>query len=323
MPSLFARLNSLVRRESKYPKDFDNPYLPRISHAQLKTAPDGQRLTQSQLRYLSQVTLNLPRKPPGRSRFKRRLNKLCDVADWRGKEWDILLNHVGRGVGARKAWEWTHGLYGLQQLGVLNENTTALGVGAGTEAVLYYMTNHMRQVVATDIYGIGNFANHEASASMLDKPEAFAPFPYHQERLVTRYMDGRKLEFNDGSFDVAFSFSSIEHFGGHAAATQSMQEITRVLRPGGVAIIATELILNGIPHEEYFLPHEIDQYLVQPSGLRLIEDIDFRFSGAMQRCPLVDLGAEGWINTSPHILCHLNGMVWTSLLLFFEKPVVA
>ena len=75
MPSLFARLNSLVRRESKYPKDFDNPYLPRISHAQLKTAPDGQRLTQSQLRYLSQVTLNLPRKPPGRSRFKRRLNK--------------------------------------------------------------------------------------------------------------------------------------------------------------------------------------------------------------------------------------------------------
>ena len=316
MSNLFSRLSSFAHGIIDTSENMPDPASSRTLKPLAEDVPQGAP------RFFSQVNLDLPRNHAGRSRFRRRLNKLCDVSDWRGREWKTLLSEVGQGVGARKAWEWTHGLYGLRQLGFLNEHATALGVGAGTEAVLYYMANNIKQVIATDIYGIGNFVNHEATESMLEHPDTFAPFPYRKDRLLTQYMDGRKLEYHDNAFDVVFSFSSIEHFGGHAAAAQSMQEIGRVLQPGGAAVIATELILNGKPHDEYFLPNEIDEYLVRPSGLHLFEDIDFTFSRAMQKCPIVDLGAPDWINTNPHIFCHLKGMVWTSLLIFLEKPTV-
>src|SRR5215217_4521180 len=76
------------------------------------------------------------------------------------------------------------------------------------------------------------------------KIKKYAPYPYKENALTAMRMDGTKLEFDNDLFDVAFSFSSIEHFGGerHSGALKSMKEIERVLKPGGIAIIATEYI---------------------------------------------------------------------------------
>jgi ubiquinone/menaquinone biosynthesis C-methylase UbiE len=59
-------------------------------------------------------------------------------------------------------------------------------------------------------------------------------------------MDATNLEFPSESFDIAFSISSIEHFGGknHSGALRSLKEIERVLKTGGIATISTEYILN-------------------------------------------------------------------------------
>ena len=67
-------------------------------------------------------------------------------------------------------------------------------------------------------------------------------------------MDATTLDFPSETFDIAFSFSSIEHFGGrnHEGALKSMKEIERVLKPGGIAVIATEYMLNNKEHPEYF-----------------------------------------------------------------------
>ena len=67
-------------------------------------------------------------------------------------------------------------------------------------------------------------------------------------------MDGTKLAFRDETFDIAYSFSSIEHFGGksHSGALACMRETERVLKPGGLAVIATEYILNDKKHYEFF-----------------------------------------------------------------------
>jgi ubiquinone/menaquinone biosynthesis C-methylase UbiE len=45
-------------------------------------------------------------------------------------------------------------------------------------------------------------------------------------------MDGIRLEFPSETFDIAFSFSSIEHFGGetHEGALKSLKEMKRVLK---------------------------------------------------------------------------------------------
>jgi len=250
------------------------------------------------------------------------LCKLCDLVDWENAEFLDLLDKLhlsfGREQKHRKHWEFAQAILGLRRLGCVTPTALAIGVGAGNEHPIYYLANHVRKVHATDIYGSGAFAGINAMAEMLVHPERFAPFPYREDHLVTQYMDGRDLKYADGSFDFAFSLSSIEHFGGHPAATRAMQEIARVLRPGGIAAITTELILNGVPHPEYFRPAELDTHVVRGSGLALVEEIDFRFSSSLLEKPL-DLSSDV-SGVFPHIVCKVGPVVFTSVLLVLRKP---
>ncbi len=58
-------------------------------------------------------------------------------------------------------------------------------------------------------------------------------------------MDAKQLDFEDDSFDAIFSSSSIEHFGDFPDVRRSVEEMFRVLRPGGVLALATEFRLEG------------------------------------------------------------------------------
>jgi SAM-dependent methyltransferase len=275
-------------------------------------------------REIDQSSLQLPSGQISPSRFPRRICKLCDEADWQdeGEEWLSLFDVMGESYRRehrhRKAWEWAQGLYALKQLGLLREDATAIGVGAGIERIMFYLTNAIQMVYATDIYGEGDFADNTAFPEMLTDPERYAQIPFRRDHLTVMHMDGRKLEFGDNSFDFAFSFSSIEHFGGHQAAAQAIREMGRVIKPGGVVIITTEAVLNGASHPEFFLPEEIERYLVQGSGLKLIEDIDYRISSE-SLAHAVDFGAPDYHLVVPHIVCQINGVFWTSICLVLEK----
>jgi SAM-dependent methyltransferase len=59
-----------------------------------------------------------------------------------------------------------------------------------------------------------------------------------QLQLPVRQMDATRLNFEDDSFDVIYSFSAFEHFPNPEAA---LAEVARVLRPGGAAYIALHL----------------------------------------------------------------------------------
>ena len=220
---------------------------------------------------LAESDLALPAAPVGPSRFARRLCKICDEADWVDEEWLGLLDALGVGEMRdrkhRKGWEWAQGIYALGQFGLLRDDAVGLGVGAGAEQVLFYLANRVGMVYATDIYGSGEFARETAFAAKLTHPERYARVPFRPDHLTVLHMDGRKLDFADNSFDFAFSFSSIEHFGGHVASGAAVREIGRVLKPGGVAVLTTELILNNKPRSDYFLPEDIYRCCVQGSGL--------------------------------------------------------
>ena len=150
--------------------------------------------------------------------LSRQYCKLCDRRDFDDPELvetvrSILPERDPLAHMERKVWEYAMLALFLRDTGRLGDDTRALAVGAGDERIVFWLANHLGRVVATDIYGEGEFAGDTARPSMLDDPAAHAPFAYRHDHLEVHWMDGRELLFPDDSFDVVFSMSSIEHFG--------------------------------------------------------------------------------------------------------------
>ncbi len=184
------------------------------------------------------------------ARPSRQYCKVCDRRDFDDQRLLAQLREiVGPGVAAgdeihRKYWEFAMlGMY-LHDAGALHERTEVLATAAGSDASLFWLANRVGRVVATDIYGEGSFAHREAHTTMLTNPAAFAPYPYNADRLEVRAMKPLDLEFPDESFDVVYSLSSIEHFGGPAETARAARELGRVLRPGGHMVVVTECLLD-------------------------------------------------------------------------------
>jgi SAM-dependent methyltransferase len=211
--------------------------------------------------------------------------QLCELANpakWDNPEWTSLLASlktmpVDKMSMHRKGYEFAQLLFGLTRLGRLAPGARVLSVGAGHEAPLYWLANCVGLVVATDMYDSSwrDAWAGEGDARVLATPADYAPFPYREHALVFLKMDGRRLAFRPSTFDIVYSLSSIEHFGGLAGAIEAMDDMARVLKPGGVLVLATEYCLSGPPHHEAFQPAEVAQLLDRP-GLRLIEPLDER-----------------------------------------------
>lgn len=291
----------------------------------------------------------------------RQYAKLCDVRDWDDPDLlrvlrDILperdpVTHV-----ERKVWEFAQLALFLEEMGRLREETDVLAIGAGDERIVFWLANGVGHVVATDIYGEGDFAGREAAPSMLEDPGAHAPFPYREDRLEVRFMDARELDFPDESFDVCFSLSSIEHFGSPREIARSAREMGRVLRPGGHAMVVTECFvrrhpLNAAPVDlavrlgtlgrrrgnatprrravvdQVFTPRELLKLIVEPSGLELMQPLDLSLSEESWDNLTVS-GEEGRLHPRsgdywPHVLLQSDRSVFTSVALPLRKPASA
>ncbi|HXM55034.1 MAG TPA: methyltransferase domain-containing protein [Candidatus Dormibacteraeota bacterium] len=249
-----------------------------------------------------------------------RLNQLCDISDWRAGP---MLEHLAAMREPvrihRKPWECGKCLAGLERLGMLRPDVTALSVGAGAERSLFHLANRVERIVATDLY-LDQADQWGWGADFLAEPARFAPFPYRREALQVLDMSGLDLRFPDASFDVVYTLSSIEHFGGHGAAAAAMREMARVTRPGGIVCVVTELVLSVTPAPDYFTLPELREHLVEASPLRLVEpEIDTRISESLLAHPVVPGRDPG--DVSPQIVvAGLDGRTaWTSVILFFRR----
>jgi SAM-dependent methyltransferase len=299
-------------------------------------------------------------------RLRRQYVKLCDLADFDDPDLRARIHDIVPALRPpadlhRKYWEYATLTLFLEDVGRLDEETDVLSVGAGHEEVLYWLCNRVRRVVATDIYGEGDFVDREADDSMLTNPSAFAPYPYREDRLEVRRMDARALEYEDESFDVVFSLSSIEHFGSPRDIAQASGEIGRVLKPGGCAFVVTECftgrhVLNSklvqtairivtfgrhcekaTPRRrsiDVFTPKELLPRIVRPSGLRLVQPIDLTLSAPTHDNVVRCLGGRfDFPNEAfPHIVVEAQGSAlglrgrtasFTSIALAMEKPLAA
>lgn len=210
------------------------------------------------------------------------LNKACEIADFSDPElrgWirKIFSHDVARfgdafpeGVEYRKHWEVAMTAMAFSRCGLLDANAEVLGVGAGNEPTLFWLTNHVRRVFATDLYLARGQWKESANSSMLVQPEAHWPFAWRPRRLVVQHMDALDLHYEADSFDAIFSSSSLEHFGDWDDVQRALAEMHRVLRPGGLLCLSTEMRIRGpgpgLPGVLMFDPEELDR-LVSEQGL--------------------------------------------------------
>lgn len=293
--------------------------------------------------------------------LSRQYAKLCDVEDFderlRARVREIVPGLEGNADLHRKYWEYATLTFFLEDVG-LTEKTSILSVGAGHEEVLFWLANHAGRVVATDIYGEGDFEGREAEATMLTNPTAFAPYSYREDRLEVAHMDARQLEYPDGAFDAVFTLSSIEHFGSSEDIGRAARELARVLRPGGHAFVVTEcfvepkLLDSRIVQAagrvasfgrfwakaslrrrtiDVFTADEINQWIVITSGLRLMQPVNRSVSLSSLENVITLRGDEIDESVSrpyPHVLIQAATAVgplnlttgrWTSVALPLEK----
>jgi SAM-dependent methyltransferase len=239
----------------------------------------------------------------------------------------------------------------LRELGLLREDVAVLDVGAGSEPLMFWLARHAGRVVATDIYGEGDFAYREAAGSFVADPSRFAPYDYPRERLEVRHADARELPFDDATFDVVVSMSSIEHFGGPGGIRRSAAEIGRVLKPGGYAFLVTEVFVTLDPlHSaaagaalraatlgrrlpghglgqrpiDGFTARDVERLVVGPSGLRMVQPLDLAADDpATSNVQMMQ--PDGGTRTAsgepfPHVMLGARGTRWTSACLPLVKP---
>jgi len=264
---------------------------------------------------------------------------LRQVFPWGQRE---LGRRFPRGVEYRKHWEVVQAARTLAHAGVLRPDAEVLGVGAGNEPTVFWLTQHVKRVFATDLY-LAEGWEESASHRMLTEPGSAWEGPWNPRRLVVQHMDALDLRYEDASFDAIFSSSSIEHFGTHDDVARSIREAHRVLKPGGVLTVSTELRLAGpgpgLPGILLFTPEELRRCVTEaadwePIGPErtavpdLASAVDFESAAADVRAHVARYGEIVWpkLRWSQHpqvALRHGSGddlRVWTSVHLALRKP---
>ena len=291
---------------------------------------------------------------PEKSEYGLMLNKLCNIEDWDNaeikklikklqtttvesylcqKDWSIIKGNIllprKLGVIHRKDWEWSMGILAMQRLNKLNKNNTALGIGVGREEILFHLANKLKHVYATDLYDGKQWENF-APSDFPENPKKYSPIAYSENSLTVLRMDGTRINFPPQSFDIAFSFSSIEHFNGenHTGALKCLREMERVLKKGGIAIITTEFIINDKDHHEYFNRDTIHSHLINKlDSLNLVEPLDLRITSKTMAttmdysdCVYWDTSSDDYFKAmNPLIVIKLGEIVYTSVMLVFQK----
>jgi SAM-dependent methyltransferase len=261
-------------------------------------------------------------------------NKLCELEDFA----DPILSRYMReifscfvaespsfptGYEVRKAWEVAQAARTLTDFGATHSEAEILGVAAGTEQTIFWATNHVRYVFATDLYLDAN-GWEEASSSMLSEPGRHAEGPWNPRRLVVQHMDALDLRYEDESFEGVFCTSSIEHFGDEADVGRGVAEIWRVLKPRGIATISTEYRLSGpppgLPGTLVFDGNQLDELIVKPHRWELVEPLQLEISERTLETPVgVSDFFAGRAPRAPHIVLEEQGISFTSVHLALRK----
>lgn len=226
-------------------------------------------------------------------------NKVCNLEDFENPELTGWLRTVFAyecerfgptfpcGREYRKYWEMAMSARAMHCAGVLHERAQVLGVGAGNEPTIFWLTDRVGRVFATDLYADAGPWSVFAHPTMLTEPGRHAPYPWNPRRLVVQHMNALDLQYEDATFDAIFSSSSIEHFGTYDDVCRSAQEMYRVLKPGGLLTLSTEFRVAGpppgVPGVLLFDAADLSRYIIGDLDWAPISPLEFDLSEASRR----------------------------------------
>ena len=219
-------------------------------------------------------------------------SKVIDIDDFDAAELRPYLREINEQEAIRfgsspddivpdsKQWECAMALRALDHAGVASEGHVIAGIGAGTEATIFALARRNALVFPVDRYLERTVWSDVAPAGMLIDPSRYSPLPTPRGHVIAIHSSALRLNLPSNTFDGVFSSGSIEHFGSLENVALAACEIGRILKPGGVASIATEFRLEGPPDIPWFddnvilfTPSMLKEYIVESSGLALREPL--------------------------------------------------
>ncbi len=268
----------------------------------------------------------------------QQLNELTNPNKWTNAEWlaihleletysvDKHCFSTTTEFAYRKGWEWTQALYGFHRLGCIHPDAQGLGVGAGREPLLFYLADRIARVVGTDLYGNAQWSREggrEATAELLENPRRYCARDCDLSRLELLSMDGTSLDFEDETFDLVWSLSSIEHFGSHEKSRKSVEEMGRVTKKGGIVCVATEVILTPDlgGHPEFFTRAEFDRYVIHASDRMIpIQPFSYDLPPLEYLLDPIMVHLAGDVHRRRHHIVLNDGRYqWTSGMVFYRR----
>jgi SAM-dependent methyltransferase len=216
--------------------------------------------------------------------------KVCDAADWfaggLGGTITTELHEVPRFH--RKQWEFAAKFNALQASGALHAGARGISFGSGQELLIYALANHVRRIWATDIYNDQTIWPDARTSDIDAFVRGNPPFPTQVDRISAKNMDMRQIEFEDESFDFAYSSSAVEHIGGWDDFRRHLSEVRRVLKPGGVYVLTTDISYGKAteaPGNFKFDRNGLEWWLAE-SGMSYEPVIDCRIAKHYANMPL-------------------------------------
>jgi SAM-dependent methyltransferase len=263
------------------------------------------------------------------------LSKVANVHDFDDpdlklviEKYGLFLNSTGELVLSqnRKSWEIAMAIYSFDRFKLLDGKSEFLGIGVAKEETISILSNHSKRVFATDIYLRQGTWKDWHSRNLLINAKPHMGANYNHKRVVWQHVDGRELPYEDNSFDGIFSCSSIEHFGDEKQIRKAIEEVFRVLKPGGIAAISTEYKISGTG-EGFHNVQLFDKDRLQRVWIDGINWSAIDFLGEdLDDSEFVDFersirDKKYLMSAQPHIKLDNSQYRWTSVHLTFQKQL--
>ncbi len=222
-----------------------------------------------------------------------RLQKICDAEDWTDPR---FLMVVRRALGRRprihpRQWEMAAAFLALAEAGVLRPDARGIAFGSGREPLTFAVAARVAHLTATDLYEAGTAWDVARTNDPLGFVLGSAPEGFDASRLAVHHMDMREVGYPDASFDFCYSISAFEHIGDDPDFVAHLREARRVLKPGGLYALTTEVVPG-----ETSRPTRGNYAFAVAHLLRLFEE------AGMQAAPAVRMGQSDFHENNPRPL---------------------